>query len=53
MTSRTLSLFIPLPLEKLYLLGRSGDVVERVFESAAAALPGKRILLQQQQMEPV
>ena len=35
-------LVLPLPLAKLDLLG-SGDIVESVFESVSAALPGKRI----------
>ena len=35
-------LVLPLPLAKLDLLG-SGDIVEKVFESVSAALPGKRI----------
>ena len=34
-------LVLPLPLAKLDLLG-SGDIVEKVFESVSAALPGKR-----------
>ena len=33
-----------MPLAKLDLLG-SGDIVERVFESVSAALPGKRIAI--------
>ena len=35
-------LVLPLPLAKLDLLG-SGDIVEKVFGSVSAALPGKRI----------
>ena len=35
-------LVLPLPLTKLDLLG-SGGIVEKVFESVSAALPGKRI----------
>ena len=35
-------LVLPLALVKLDLLG-SGDIVEKVFESVSAALPGKRI----------
>ena len=35
-------LVLPLPLAKLDLFG-SGDIVEKVFESVSAALPGKRI----------
>ena len=48
--SRTIWSFLPLPLAKAGPLGRSGDIMERVFESVAA-LHGKRMLLQQT-MEP-
>ena len=41
-------LVLPLPLEKLDLLGSGDDVVER----DPAALPGKRIAVQQQTMKP-
>ena len=42
--SRTIWSFLPLPLAKAGPLGRSGDIVERVFESVAA-LPGKVIVV--------
>ena len=39
-------------LQKLDLIGRSGDYIERVFESVAATLLVRGLLLQQQTIEP-
>ena len=41
-----------MPLAKLDLLGRSGDIVEKVFESVSAALPGKRVTVPMSFNEP-